>query len=67
MKSEKWYLLPLQTLSIIKAHGPTVSLLLHREDLCEYALGQVSWLLNQYKDKEIDFHVTQVRATPERN
>ncbi|XP_060039850.1 maestro heat-like repeat-containing protein family member 2B [Erinaceus europaeus] len=48
-----------QTLAIIKAHGPTVSLLLHREDLCEYALGQVPWLLNQYKDKEIDFHITQ--------
>ncbi|XP_057564439.1 maestro heat-like repeat-containing protein family member 2B [Hippopotamus amphibius kiboko] len=50
---------PTQILAIIKAHGPTVSLLLHREDLCEYALGQVPWLLNQYKDKEIDFHVTQ--------
>ncbi|KAI5935238.1 Maestro heat-like repeat-containing protein family member 2B [Manis javanica] len=32
---------------------------LKREDLCEYALGQLPWLLNQYKDKEIDFHVTQ--------
>nr|XP_005604350.1 maestro heat-like repeat-containing protein family member 2B isoform X1 [Equus caballus] len=50
---------PMKTLAIIKAHGPTVSLLLHREDLCEYALGQVPWLLNQYKDKETDFHVTQ--------
>uniref|UniRef100_A0A4X1T1L3 Maestro heat like repeat family member 2B n=1 Tax=Sus scrofa TaxID=9823 RepID=A0A4X1T1L3_PIG len=50
---------PTQTLAIVKAHGPTVSLLLHREDLCEYALGQVPWLLKQYKDKEIDFHVTQ--------
>ncbi|XP_068390906.1 maestro heat-like repeat-containing protein family member 2B [Eschrichtius robustus] len=50
---------PTQILAIIKAHGPTVSLLLHREDLCEYALGQVPWLLKQYKDKEIDFHVTQ--------
>ncbi|XP_035147516.1 maestro heat-like repeat-containing protein family member 2B isoform X3 [Callithrix jacchus] len=58
---EKWVPLasPMQTLSIVKAHGPTVSLLLHREDFCEYALGQVPWLLNQYKDKEIDFHVTQ--------
>ncbi|XP_037596098.1 maestro heat-like repeat-containing protein family member 2B [Cebus imitator] len=58
---EKWAPLasPMQTLSIVKAHGPTVSLLLHREDFCEYALGQVPWLLNQYKDKEIDFHVTQ--------
>ncbi|KAG8518861.1 Maestro heat-like repeat-containing protein family member 2B, partial [Galemys pyrenaicus] len=50
---------PTQTLAIIKAHGPTVSLLLYREDLCDYALGQVPWLLNQYKEKEIDFHITQ--------
>ncbi|XP_036166748.1 maestro heat-like repeat-containing protein family member 2B [Myotis myotis] len=58
---EKWAPMtsPIQTLSIVKAHGPSVSLLLHREDLCEYALGQVPWLLNQYSDKEIDFHVTQ--------
>ncbi|XP_033035344.1 maestro heat-like repeat-containing protein family member 2B isoform X2 [Trachypithecus francoisi] len=58
---EKWAPLasPMQTLSIIKAHGPTVSLLLHLEDFCGYALGQVPWLLSQYKDKEIDFHVTQ--------
>ncbi|XP_054344953.1 maestro heat-like repeat-containing protein family member 2B isoform X2 [Pongo pygmaeus] len=58
---EKWAPLasPMQTLSIVKAHGPTVSLLLHREDFRGYALGQVPWLLNQYKDKEIDFHVTQ--------
>uniref|UniRef100_A0A0D9RW97 Maestro heat like repeat family member 2B n=2 Tax=Cercopithecidae TaxID=9527 RepID=A0A0D9RW97_CHLSB len=58
---EKWApsASPMQTLSIIKAHGPTVSLLLHREDFCGYALGQVPWLLSQYKDKEIDFHVTQ--------
>ncbi|XP_004605640.2 maestro heat-like repeat-containing protein family member 2B [Sorex araneus] len=48
-----------QTLAIIKAHGPAVSLLLHREDLCEYALSQIPWVLNQYKDKEIDFHITQ--------
>ncbi|KAF3828619.1 hypothetical protein GH733_004820 [Mirounga leonina] len=58
---EKWAPVtsPMQTLAIVKAHGPTVSLLLHREDLCDYALDQVPWLLNQYKDKEIDFHVTQ--------
>ncbi|XP_047587612.1 maestro heat-like repeat-containing protein family member 2B isoform X1 [Lutra lutra] len=58
---EKWAPItsPMQTLAIVKAHGPTVSLLLHREDLCDYALDQVPWLLNQYKDKEIDFHVTQ--------
>nr|XP_054540373.1 maestro heat-like repeat-containing protein family member 2B isoform X3 [Pan troglodytes] len=58
---EKWAPLasPMQTLSIVKDHGPTVSLLLHREDFRGYALGQVPWLLNQYKDKEIDFHVTQ--------
>ncbi|XP_019319806.2 maestro heat-like repeat-containing protein family member 2B isoform X2 [Panthera pardus] len=58
---EKWAPVtsPVQTLAIVKAHGPTVSLLLHREDLCEFALDQVPWLLNQYKDKEIDFHVTQ--------
>ncbi|XP_053057111.1 maestro heat-like repeat-containing protein family member 2B isoform X3 [Acinonyx jubatus] len=58
---EKWAPItsPVQTLAIVKAHGPTVSLLLHREDLCEYALDQVPWLLNQYKDKEIHFQVTQ--------
>ncbi|TKC36725.1 hypothetical protein EI555_015344, partial [Monodon monoceros] len=58
---DKWAAttLPTQISAIIKAHGPTVSLLLHRKDLCEYALGQVPWLLKQYKDKEIDFHVTQ--------
>uniref|UniRef100_A0A2K6FQP6 Maestro heat like repeat family member 2B n=1 Tax=Propithecus coquereli TaxID=379532 RepID=A0A2K6FQP6_PROCO len=58
---EKWAPLasPMHTLHIIKAHGPTVSLLLHRADFCEYALSQVPWLLSQYKDKEIDFHVTQ--------
>ncbi|XP_049625009.1 maestro heat-like repeat-containing protein family member 2B [Suncus etruscus] len=49
----------IQTLAIIKAHGPAVGLLLHREDLCEYALGQIPWLLNQYKDKDTDFHVTK--------
>ncbi|XP_045422555.1 maestro heat-like repeat-containing protein family member 2B [Lemur catta] len=58
---EKWAPLasPKHMLHIIKAHGPTVSLLLHREDFCEYALSQVPWLLSQYQDKEIDFHVTQ--------
>ncbi|XP_012863847.2 maestro heat-like repeat-containing protein family member 2B [Echinops telfairi] len=58
---EKWATVTptMNTLAIVKAHGPTVSLLLHREDLREYALDQVPWLLNQYKDKEIDFHVTQ--------
>ncbi|XP_069348365.1 maestro heat-like repeat-containing protein family member 2B [Eulemur rufifrons] len=58
---EKWVPLasPMHMLHIIKAHGPTVSLLLHREDFCEYALSQVPWLLGQYKDREIDFHVTQ--------
>ncbi|KAM5264399.1 maestro heat-like repeat-containing protein family member 2B [Ctenodactylus gundi] len=48
-----------QTLAIVKAHGPTVSLLLHRKELCEYALNHVPWLLNQYGDNNIDFHVTQ--------
>ncbi|XP_003793041.1 maestro heat-like repeat-containing protein family member 2B [Otolemur garnettii] len=58
---ERWAPLAssVHALLIIKASGPTVSLLLHREDLCEYALSQVPWLLSQYKDKEIDFHVTQ--------
>ncbi|XP_008050720.1 maestro heat-like repeat-containing protein family member 2B [Carlito syrichta] len=58
---EKWapQASPMHTVIIVKAHGPTVSLLLHREDFCEYALSQVPWLLNQYKEKEIDFHVTQ--------
>ncbi|XP_069897204.1 maestro heat-like repeat-containing protein family member 2B isoform X2 [Dipodomys merriami] len=58
---EKWAPLasPVHTLAIVKAHGPTVSLLLHREDFHEYALSQVPWLLNQYKDTETDFHVTQ--------
>uniref|UniRef100_A0A8C0XKJ3 Uncharacterized protein n=1 Tax=Castor canadensis TaxID=51338 RepID=A0A8C0XKJ3_CASCN len=55
---EKWAP-PGLTLAIIKAHGPAVSLLLHREDFSEYALSQVTWLLNQYTDTETDFHVTQ--------
>ncbi|XP_034379436.1 maestro heat-like repeat-containing protein family member 2B [Arvicanthis niloticus] len=50
---------PMHTLAIIKAHGPTVSLLLHREDFCEFALSQISWLLIQYQDKENDFYITQ--------
>lgn len=49
-------------MAIIKAHGPTVSLLLHREDFCEFALSQISWLLLQYRDKENDFYITQVRG-----
>ncbi|ERE84606.1 HEAT repeat-containing protein 7B2, partial [Cricetulus griseus] len=48
-----------KTLTIVKVHGPTVSLLLHREDFHEYALSQVPWLLTQYKDKESDFYITQ--------
>lgn len=56
------HLLPPQTLAIVKVHGPTVSLLLHREDFRDYALSQVPWLLKQYKDKESDFYVTQVRG-----
>ncbi|XP_023557648.1 maestro heat-like repeat-containing protein family member 2B [Octodon degus] len=51
--------LPLHTLALVKAHGPTVSLLLHREDFCEFSLNQVPWLLSQYGNKEIDFHITQ--------
>ncbi|XP_072461842.1 maestro heat-like repeat-containing protein family member 2B isoform X2 [Notamacropus eugenii] len=45
--------------AIIKAHGPAVALLLHREDLQEFALRHVPWLLNQYKDIETDFYITQ--------
>uniref|UniRef100_A0A7N4NP21 Maestro heat like repeat family member 2B n=1 Tax=Sarcophilus harrisii TaxID=9305 RepID=A0A7N4NP21_SARHA len=45
--------------AIIKAHGPAVALLLHREDLQEFALHHVPWLLSQYKDVETDFYVTQ--------
>ncbi|KAM7320796.1 LOW QUALITY PROTEIN: hypothetical protein ACRRTK_020049 [Alexandromys fortis] len=58
---EKWAMQasPVNTLAIVKVHGPTVSLLLHREDFCDYALSQVPWLLKQYKDKESDFYVTQ--------
>ncbi|XP_051006863.1 maestro heat-like repeat-containing protein family member 2B [Acomys russatus] len=58
---EKWapQASPMNTLSIIKVHGPTVSLLLHREDYCEFAMSQVSWLLIQYKEKESDFYITQ--------
>lgn len=55
-------LLPLQTFAIVKIHGPTISLLLHREDFREYALSQIPWLLTQYKDKESDFYITQVRG-----
>ncbi|XP_008840347.1 maestro heat-like repeat-containing protein family member 2B [Nannospalax galili] len=58
---EKWAptASPTHTLAIIKAHGPTMSLLLHREDFCEYVLNQVSWLLIQYSDKDTDFYITQ--------
>ncbi|XP_013205159.1 maestro heat-like repeat-containing protein family member 2B [Microtus ochrogaster] len=58
---EKWAMQasPMNTLAIVKVHGPTVSLLLHREDFRDYALSQVPWLLKQYKDKESDFYVTQ--------
>uniref|UniRef100_A0ABK0LE06 Maestro heat-like repeat family member 2B n=1 Tax=Rattus norvegicus TaxID=10116 RepID=A0ABK0LE06_RAT len=58
---EKWapQASPMHTLAIIKALGPTVSLMLHREDFCEFALSQVSWLLVQYQDKESDFYITQ--------
>ncbi|XP_058536132.1 maestro heat-like repeat-containing protein family member 2B isoform X2 [Ochotona princeps] len=58
---EKWAptASPAHILVIIKAHGPTVSLLLHREDFYEYAMSQIPWLLNQYKDQETDFHITQ--------
>ncbi|XP_003503337.1 maestro heat-like repeat-containing protein family member 2B [Cricetulus griseus] len=58
---EKWapQASPMNTLTIVKVHGPTVSLLLHREDFHEYALSQVPWLLTQYKDKESDFYITQ--------
>ncbi|KAK7804904.1 hypothetical protein U0070_027621 [Myodes glareolus] len=58
---EKWatQASPMNTLAIVKAHGPTVSLLLHREDFRDYALSQVPWLLIQYEDKESDFYVTQ--------
>ncbi|XP_038179218.1 maestro heat-like repeat-containing protein family member 2B [Arvicola amphibius] len=58
---EKWatQASPMNTLAIVKVHGPTVSLLLHREDFRDYALSQVPWLLIQYKDKESDFYVTQ--------
>ncbi|KFO29155.1 HEAT repeat-containing protein 7B2 [Fukomys damarensis] len=49
----------MNTLALVKAHGPTVSLLLHREDFCEFALSQVPWLLNQYGNKETDYHITQ--------
>ncbi|EDL03392.1 mCG1040, isoform CRA_b, partial [Mus musculus] len=58
---EKWapQASPMHALAIIKAHGPTVSLLLHREDFCEFALSQISWLLLQYRDKENDFYITQ--------
>uniref|UniRef100_A0A6I8N0S1 Maestro heat like repeat family member 2B n=1 Tax=Ornithorhynchus anatinus TaxID=9258 RepID=A0A6I8N0S1_ORNAN len=49
------------SLAVIKAYGPSVSLLLHREELREFALSQVPWLLAQYKDTETDFFVSQVR------
>ncbi|XP_027719397.1 maestro heat-like repeat-containing protein family member 2B [Vombatus ursinus] len=45
--------------AIVKAHGPAVALLLHREDLQEFALHHVPWLLKQYKDVETNFYVTQ--------
>ncbi|XP_074058647.1 maestro heat-like repeat-containing protein family member 2B isoform X2 [Macrotis lagotis] len=45
--------------AIIRAHGPAVALLLHRKDFQEFALNHVPWLLDQYKDVETDFCVTQ--------
>ncbi|XP_040613763.1 maestro heat-like repeat-containing protein family member 2B isoform X2 [Mesocricetus auratus] len=58
---EKWapQASSMNILTIVKVHGPTVSLLLHREDFREYALSQVPWLLIQYQDKESDFYITQ--------
>ncbi|XP_076407958.1 maestro heat-like repeat-containing protein family member 2B isoform X2 [Peromyscus maniculatus bairdii] len=58
---EKWTssVSPMTTFAIVKIHGPTISLLLHREDFREYALSQIPWLLTQYKDKESDFYITQ--------
>ncbi|XP_059132119.1 maestro heat-like repeat-containing protein family member 2B [Peromyscus eremicus] len=58
---EKWtsQVSPMTTFAIVKIHGPTISLLLHREDFREYALSQIPWLLTQYKDKESDFYITQ--------
>ncbi|XP_038600335.1 maestro heat-like repeat-containing protein family member 2B [Tachyglossus aculeatus] len=50
---------PVTSLAVIKAYGPSISLLLHREELREFSLSQVPWLLAQYKDTETDFFVSQ--------
>ncbi|XP_056680551.1 maestro heat-like repeat-containing protein family member 2B isoform X2 [Monodelphis domestica] len=58
---DKWTInmTPEINIAIIKAHGPAVSLLLHREDLQEFALHHVPWLLTQLKNPETDFYITQ--------
>uniref|UniRef100_A0A4X2JQI7 Maestro heat like repeat family member 2B n=1 Tax=Vombatus ursinus TaxID=29139 RepID=A0A4X2JQI7_VOMUR len=56
---DKWTMNMTYEVTIVKAHGPAVALLLHREDLQEFALHHVPWLLKQYKDVETNFYVTQ--------
>ncbi|XP_067423590.1 maestro heat-like repeat-containing protein family member 2B [Emydura macquarii macquarii] len=44
---------------IIKALGPMMSLLLHKEEQQDQIFEQISWLLEQYKEDIDAFHVTK--------
>ncbi|KAM9115063.1 maestro heat-like repeat-containing protein family member 2B [Pangshura tecta] len=45
--------------AVIKALGPMMSLLLHKEEYQDQMFEQMSWLLEQYKESTDDFHVTK--------
>ncbi|KAG6930461.1 maestro heat like repeat family member 2B, partial [Chelydra serpentina] len=45
--------------AIIKAFGPMMSLLLHKEEQKNQIFDQLSWLLEQYKEDIDVFHVTK--------
>nr|XP_032645037.1 maestro heat-like repeat-containing protein family member 2B [Chelonoidis abingdonii] len=47
--------------AIIKALGPMVSLLLHKEEHQDQLFESISWLLEQYKENTDVFHITKVR------
>lgn len=47
--------------AIIKALGPMMSLLLHKEEHHDRIFELISWLLEQYKEDIDVFHVTKVR------
>ncbi|XP_039398373.1 maestro heat-like repeat-containing protein family member 2B [Mauremys reevesii] len=45
--------------AIIKALGPMMSLLLHKEEYQDQIFEHLSWLLEQYKEDTDVFHVTK--------